>query len=129
MSKRKTTVLIIDDEEDFCLFLKKNLELTGNYKVIIATVSKKGIWSARLDKPDLILLDIMMPGIGGLEVLKRLKEDEERRNIPIVVVSARGDNATKERAMSLHCDDYIVKPVKVEVLISRIEDILSKSQK
>ena len=129
MSKRKSTILIIDDEEDFCLFIKRNLELTDNYKIIVATAGKKGIWLARLAKPDLILLDIMMAGIGGLEVLERLKGDEEKCNIPIVVVSARGDNATKEQAMSLHCDDYIVKPVKVEILISKIEDILSKSQK
>ncbi len=128
MSKRKSTILIIDDEEDFCLFIKRNLELTDNYRIIIATAGKKGIWLARLDKPDLILLDIMMPGIGGLEVLKRLKEDDKARNIPIVVLSAKGDDETKERAVSLHSDDYIVKPVKMEVLISRIEDILSKSQ-
>lgn len=127
MSKRKTTILIIDDEEDFCLFVRKNLELAGNYKVIVATTSEKGIWSARQGKPDLILLDIMMPGIDGLQALKRLKEDSETRTIPVVVLTAKGDDETKEQAISLHCEGYAVKPAKTEVLISKIENILSKS--
>ncbi|MCK4819062.1 response regulator, partial [bacterium] len=74
MSKRKTRILIIDDEEDFCLFVRKNLELAGNYKVLVATTSEKGIWSAGQDKPDLILLDIMMPGTPVTEVVKKISD-------------------------------------------------------
>ena len=66
-------ILIVDDEEDFCYFVKKNLEAISNYKIIAATKGKKGIRAALKEKPDLILLDMMMPGIDGFEVLKRLK--------------------------------------------------------
>ncbi len=63
-------ILVIDDEEDFCYFVKQNLEAISNYKVITASKGKKGIQIARKEKPDLILLDIMMPGMDGFEVLR-----------------------------------------------------------
>lgn len=119
-------ILIIDDEEDFCFFVKANLEIIGNYKVIVATDSKRGIAAISLCKPDLVLLDILMPGVNGLEVLKRLKEDKEIHSVPVIVISAKGDIKTKKQAKNLHCADYIVKPVEAEILKSKIESVLSK---
>lgn len=127
MAKRKIRILIIDDEEDFCFLIKSNLESIGNYKVNTAKTCKKGMWAARWHKPDLILLDIMMPGIGGLEVLRRLKKSNKTRNIPIIMLTAVANTETEERAFSLHCDGYIVKPIKIEELISKLEKMLSKS--
>lgn len=117
-------ILIIDDEEDFCFFAKKNLEAISNYKIIVANKGKKGIQIARKEKPDLILLDIMMPGIDGFEVLKRLKENEKTERIPIIMFTARDEDEAKIKASGLYCDDYIVKPVENVVLRAKIHKVL-----
>jgi len=119
------TILIIDDEEDFCYFVKKNLEAISNYEVITATKGKKGIQIARKKKPDLILLDIMMPGIDGLEVLKRLKKNENTQNIPVIMLTAKDEDESKIKALGSFCDDYIVKPVENVVLKGKIHKVLS----
>ena len=126
MHTGKIRILIIDDEEDFCFFIKRTLELGTEFQVLIATTGKKGVLAAHLYKPRLILLDIMMPGISGLEVFKRLREDKETRSIPVVALTAKRSEF-EERIVYLCCEDYIVKPVETEVLISRIEKVLSKS--
>jgi len=118
-------ILLIDDEEDFCYFLKKNLEAISNYEVIVATKGKKGIMAALEEKPDLILLDIMMPGIDGFEVLKRLKSNEKTLNIPVIMLTAKNEDESKIKAAGLYCDDYIVKPVEKIVLKAKIHKILS----
>jgi len=119
------TILIIDDEEDFCYFVKKNLEAISNYEVITATKGKKGIQIARKKKPDLILLDIMMPGIDGLEVLKRLKKNENTQNIPVIMLTAKDEDESKIKALGSFCVDYIVKPVENVVLKGKIHKVLS----
>jgi len=119
------TILIVDDEEDFCYFVKKNLEAISNYEIITATKGKKGLQIARKEKPDLILLDIMMPGIDGLEVLKRLKKNENTQNIPVIMLTAKDEDESKIKALGSFCDDYIVKPVENIVLKSKIHKVLS----
>jgi len=119
------TILIIDDEEDFCYFVKKNLEAISNYEIITATKGKKGLQIARKEKPDLILLDIMMPGIDGLEVLKRLKKNENTQNIPVIMLTAKDEDESKIRALGSFCDDYIVKPVENVELKGKIHKVLS----
>jgi len=118
-------ILIIDDEKDFCYFLKANLQLISNYQVLISTKAKKGIKAARKEKPDLILLDILMPRIDGFEVLKRLKESEKTLHIPVIMLTAKNENESRMKASGLYSDDYIVKPVETEVLISKIHKLLS----
>ncbi|HDZ26426.1 MAG TPA: response regulator [Candidatus Aminicenantes bacterium] len=118
-------ILIVDDEEDFCYFVKKNLEAISNYKIIIATRGRKGIQIARKEKPDLILLDIMMPGIGGLEVLKKLKGNEKTQNIPIIMLTAKDEDKSRIKALGSFCDDYIIKPVENLVLKGKIHKVLS----
>jgi len=118
-------ILIIDDEEDFCYFVKKNLEAISNFEIITATKGKKGIQIARKKKPDLILLDIMMPGIDGLEVLKRLKKNENTQNIPVIMLTAKDEDESKIKALGSFCDDYIVKPVENVVLKGKIHKVLS----
>lgn len=118
-------ILIVDDEEDFCYFVKKNLEAISNYEIITATKGKKGIQIARKEKPDLILLDIMMPGIDGFEVLKRLKENEKTQNIPVIMLTAKDEDESKIKAIGSYCEDYIVKPVENIVLKAKIHKVLS----
>ena len=120
-------VLIVDDERDFCFLIKDNLEITGKYKVIIATDGKNGIRAAMDHKPDLILLDIIMPVMDGFEVLKRLKEEEKTQSIPVIMLTAKTDDDSKTRAASLYNEDYIVKPVGMAELRAKIAKVLSKT--
>lgn len=122
-------ILIIDDEKDFCAIVKANLELSRDYNVITATSGKDGLRTAERDKPDLILLDIMMPEIDGFEVLKRLKENDKTVSIPVIMLTAKGDQESQEKAMQLYDEDYIVKPVETALLKSKIEDVLARFKK
>lgn len=119
-------ILIIDDEKDFCYFIKKNLELFGNYKVFVAIRGRKGIWMAKWHRPDLIVLDIVMPFLDGFEVLRRIKQSPKTLGIPVIMLTAKGVEESKIKASSLYGEDYLTKPVEIGVLRSKIESILSK---
>ena len=114
-------VLIIDDEKDFCYFIKANLQLYKDYEVATATTGKEGIRLARKKAFDLILLDITMPHMDGYAVLKALKEDDKTKAIPVFMLSARTDYKSRVRSSELWGEDYITKPVEVEFLKSKIE--------
>ena len=119
-------ILIIDAEKDFAHFVKENLQLISNYTVITASRGKKGIRAAIKESPDLILLDVMMPGMDGLEVLKRLKRNEKTYHIPVIMLAAKSDDESKITASGLSVDDTIVNPVEAKVLITKIRSVLSQ---
>jgi len=119
-------ILIIDDEEDLSFFVKANLELAGYYEVVVATSGKAGIKAASQYKPDLILLDIMMPKMDGFEVLKKLKSSHATFSIPVIMLTAKGDDESKLKASKLYDEDYIIKPVRIEFLKTRIEEVLGR---
>jgi len=121
-------ILMVDDERDICLLIKQNLELRGDYKVIIANSGRDGISAARHEKPDLILLDIIMPGVSGFDVLRELKAKDETCSIPVIMLTAVGTEEAKEKAMSLYNEDYLVKPVRTDVLKQKIEDVLKRGK-
>jgi two-component system alkaline phosphatase synthesis response regulator PhoP len=127
MFSKRRRILVIDDEEDLCFFVRQNLKLLGNYDVITARNGKEGIRAARFHKPDLILLDIMMPGLDGFEVLKKLKEDKKTLFIPVIFLTAKGDEESKLKAATLYNDDYIVKPFEMRVLKAKIDNVLEKT--
>ena len=118
------TVLIIDDEEDLTFFVKANLELSGEYKVLIASNGKDGIKAAEHLRPDVILLDIMMPQMDGFEVLAKLKKSIKTLSIPVVMLSAKGDDESKIHAASSYNEDYVVKPVQIEFLKEKLDQVL-----
>ncbi len=124
MAKKK--ILIIDDEEDLAFFVKANLELAGDYEILIATSGKEGLTIASNQQVDLILLDIMMPKMDGFEVLKKIKESKKTLAIPVIMLTAKGDVESKIRAAGLYDEDYIIKPVQIEVLEARIKEVLKK---
>lgn len=124
----KKRILIIDDEKDFCRLVKMNLELTGDFEVDIATNGKRGIFLAKKTKPDLILLDILMPGMDGFEILERLKKDETTMEIPVAVLTAKGNKASKIKASGLY-ELYITKPIGTNDLKTKIEEVLKKGIK
>jgi len=126
MWQSKMKVLIIDDEKDFVYFVKLNLESFGCYKVATGHDGSRGLRLAKWFKPDVILLDIMMRGKSGFEVLEKLKADKVTMSIPVLMLTARNDESSKEKATGLYDDDYIVKPVAKDVLRSRIDKVVSR---
>jgi len=119
-------ILAIDDEEDLTFFIKANLELTGEYEVVVARSGKEGVKAAARYKPDLILLDIMMPRMDGYQVLERLKKSRKTLSIPVIMLTAKGDDESKMKAASLYDEDYVVKPIQIDSLITKIEEVLKR---
>lgn len=119
-------ILIIDDEKEFCRVIKQNLEMRGGYHVEAAMDGKRGIEAALQNKPDLILLDIIMPGMGGFDVLRELKGRRETASIPVIMLTAVGSGEAKEKALGLSGEDYIVKPIPINDLDLKIKNILSR---
>jgi CheY-like chemotaxis protein len=120
----KKTLLIIDDEVDFCYFLQKNLEATNEYEVSTCNSGEEGLIKAKLTHPDLIILDIMMPGMAGPDVADALKRDEATRNIPVVFLTAIiQEQEAKLKQNIIGGWYYMAKPVKLKDLISMIKKL------
>ena len=122
----KKTILIVDDEEDFCHFVKLNLEQTGKFEVLTAFNGPDGISMAQRHQPDLILLDIIMPNMTGTQVAEALRNDKVTKNIPIIFVTAivkRGEVGGMDYQFGGNY--FIFKPVKLDELIHEIGNKLS----
>ncbi|HNX80763.1 MAG TPA: response regulator [Candidatus Omnitrophota bacterium] len=116
-------ILVIDDEENFCSLVKLNLEHSTGWAVTTATNGAEGLSLARSLKPDIILLDLLMPDMSGYDVRRSLKSDPETKNIPIILLTAL--NVEESEIISQDCvDDYVVKPASVKKLKETIEKIL-----
>lgn len=113
------TILVIEDEINIQELIKYNLEKNG-YKVILADDGISGMNEAFANVPDLILLDIMLPGLDGLEVCKRLRMDKRTKKIPIFMLTAKSEELDKVLGLELGADDYITKPFSIKELIARI---------
>lgn len=124
----KETILIVDDEEDIIELIKYNLKNEG-YSILTATTGEQAIKIAKQANPDLMVLDLMLPGISGLEVTKYLKSLEETCRIPIVMLTAKGDESDIVIGLELGANDYISKPFSPKVLIARIRAILRRRKK
>ena len=120
-------ILVIDDEKDYMYFLKLNLEAVGRYRVTTASNGLRGVASAIFQKPDLILLDIMMPGMNGFETLKRLKSHRQTVSIPVIMLTAVNQSEAQKQAAELFNEDYITKPIETKDLKTRIERVLSRA--
>ena len=126
MPDRKALVLLIDDEKDFIFFVKRNLELSG-FRAVVAHNGGRGLRLARSIRPDVILLDISMPGMDGFEVLSKLKADDKTISIPVIMLSALGCEDSKLKAAGLYNDDFIVKPAEIAEIRSRIESTVGRT--
>lgn len=121
----KKSVLIVEDEEDICELIRYNLDREG-YRVLCAETGEQGLKMARREIPDAILLDLMLPGVDGLEVCRQLKASSETSRIPIVMVSARGEEADVVSGLELGADDYVPKPFSPRVLMARTRAVLRR---
>lgn len=122
----KQTVLIIDDELDIRKMLRYNLE-NSDYLVLEAENGIEGIEVAKKSKPDLILLDLMMPGIDGIEVCEKIRDIPDLSNTVVCILSARGEDYSQLAGFDAGADDYITKPIKPKLLISKVKAILRLS--
>jgi DNA-binding response OmpR family regulator len=125
MTKKK--ILVVDDEQNMTRMLKRNLEATGRYDVRTENSGAAGVTAAREFQPDLILLDVMMPGIDGGEVAAKIKEDKRLVNIPVVFLSAIvKKEETQPTGGNIGGLTFLAKPVKLDDLVTCIENHLGK---
>lgn len=117
------TILIVDDEKHILQMLEMNMKARG-YKSLTAEEGNSALQLASQEKPDLILLDVMLPGMDGLEICRRLKSNNETERIPVLMVSAKSEGKDKITGLRGGADDYITKPFNLEELYLRIEAAL-----
>ena len=125
MENSKKQILIIEDEPDIQELLSFNLDNNG-YKVYTASNGEKGLEVARKEHPDLILLDLMLPGIHGLDVCRIIKSDQETSGIFIIMLTALGQEEDIIKGLETGADDYVTKPFSLQVLEARIKSVLRR---
>ena len=124
----KETILVIDDEEDILELIKYNLIKEG-YKVECVISGEEAIAKAKSELPDLIVLDLMLPGVDGLDICKQLKSNSNLAHIPIIMLTAKSEDSDIVIGLELGADDYITKPFSPRVLIARIKVLLRRGKK
>lgn len=126
MSQKKR-ILLVEDEEDVAALIKLQAELSG-YKLHVEVDGVNGYRAVEREKPDLVILDVMLPGENGLDVCRKIKNHSELKHIPVVILSAKGDELDIVLALELGADDYVEKPFSPKVLFARIKAILRRSK-
>ncbi|MCM2272467.1 MAG: response regulator transcription factor [candidate division Zixibacteria bacterium] len=124
----KESVLIIEDEEDIRELVNYNLSKEG-YQTTAVESGEEGFKTAKSKQPNLIVLDLMLPGMDGLEICKLLKADPKTQHIPIVMLTAKGEESDVVTGLELGADDYLTKPFSPKVLVARIRTILRRKSK
>jgi two-component system, OmpR family, alkaline phosphatase synthesis response regulator PhoP len=122
------TIMVVDDERDILQLIRYNLEKEG-YKTLPYSSGEKALEEAKRQKPHLIILDLMLPGVDGIEVCKQLREAEATNQIPILMVTAKSEESDIILGLEMGADDYITKPFSPKVLIARVRAILRRSRK
>jgi CheY-like chemotaxis protein len=118
-------VLYIEDNDDNVYMLKMRLELLGDFEVLAAEDGEKGCEMAAAERPDLILMDLEMPGIDGWEAARQLKSNSQTQHIPIIALSAHALAGAREKALAAGCDEFDTKPVEFERLVATIRRVLT----
>jgi len=124
----KEKILVVDDEEDILELVRYNLTREG-FNVQCASSGEEGLNSAKSKLPDLIILDLMLPGIDGLDVARSLKNDSNTKTIPIVMLTAKGEEADVVTGLEMGADDYISKPFSPRILTARVKAVLRRKSK
>ena len=120
-------ILVVEDEEDIQELIQYNLEKEG-FEVVPAINGELALKIIKEDKPDLVLLDLMLPGIDGLELCGYLKKDETTRKIPIIMATAKGEESDIVKGLEMGAEDYITKPFSTKILCARVKAVLRRSQ-
>ena len=125
MAKKAYTILIIEDEPDISELIEYSLTQSG-YSIIVSDNGEKGIEVTRKHSPDLILLDLMLPGINGIDVCRILKNDKETSDVSIIMLTALGQEEDIIKGLETGADDYVTKPFSFPVLEARIQSVLRR---
>jgi len=120
-------ILVVDDETDILELVEFNLMKQG-FRTISAKDGEQALQLARNVKPDAIILDLMLPGISGLEVCRSLKSDKNTRDIPIIMLTARGEEEDIVKGLETGADDYVTKPFSPKVLVARLKSVLRRNE-
>lgn len=123
MANSSETILVVEDDQSLALGLTVNLRAEG-FNVLVASDGPKGLRMASEAKPDLVVLDILLPGLDGFDVLKRLRA--RKREMPVIIMSARGELDDKLKGLGLGADDYVTKPFRLPELVARIHAALRR---
>jgi len=123
----KASILLVDDEEDILELLKYNL-FRECYQVLAVTTGEEAVKAVHQSPPDLIILDLMLPGMDGLEVCKNLKNAAETNPIPIIMLTAKGEDSDIIIGLELGADDYIIKPFSPRILLARVKAVLRRKK-
>jgi len=123
----KETILFIEDEKNIVELVKYNLEQEG-FRVLTASRGNTGLETALKERPALVLLDLMLPEMSGLEICKTLKRNDKTHRIPIIMLTAKGTESDKVVGLELGADDYITKPFSPRELVARIKAVLRRSK-
>ena len=119
-------VLLIEDDEDIALSLKYNLEREGLFALAVAREGQEGLKAAQDRTPDLVILDLNLPGMDGMEVCRRLRKHPSTSNVPIIMLTARVEESDKLEGLEVGADDYVTKPFSMKELIARIRAVLRR---
>jgi DNA-binding response OmpR family regulator len=122
------TCLIVDDEPDLRELVRYNLE-SGGFEVIEAADGETALALARSAQPEAIVLDVMLPGLDGLEILRRLRGNPQTRDIPIILLTAKGEESDRIVGLELGADDYVVKPFSPRELVTRVKTVMRRFQR
>ena len=126
-TQRKRTILVVDDEKDIVDLITYNLQRNG-YDVLCALNGTEALELAQKHVPDLVVLDLMLPGIDGTEVARRLKSDARTANVPIVMLTAKGEETDVVVGLTLGADDYVTKPFSMKILLARLSTVLRRAE-
>jgi two-component system alkaline phosphatase synthesis response regulator PhoP len=126
MADVKRRVLVVDDEPHIAKIVKKQLEVSG-YDVIVAGDGEQALAKVREEHPELILLDVMLPKRNGYEVLGILKQDEQLRSIPVMMLTARAQQQDQQASLEHGADAYLAKPFQLEELVEQVKALLERS--
>jgi two-component system alkaline phosphatase synthesis response regulator PhoP len=124
---QKTKLLLIEDEEDIAALIKLQAEIAG-YKMVVEVDGLNGLHAVTREKPDLVILDIMLPGMSGLDVCRKIKTDPELKNIPVIMLSAKSEELDVVLGLELGADDYVSKPFSPKILFSRVRAVLRRGK-
>ena len=122
----KATVLVIDDEKDLLELVRYNLE-KEQFDVILAKNGEEGFEIARKHRPDVIILDVMMPGMDGLEVCRKLRAEERTAKVPLIMLTARAAESDRVVGLEMGADDYVTKPFSPRELVARVRAMLRRT--
>jgi DNA-binding response OmpR family regulator len=126
-TKNKRTILVVDDERDLVDLISYNLTRNG-FAALTALDGNDALDVATRELPDLIILDLMMPGLDGTEVARRLKSDPRTNQIPIVMLTAKGEETDVVVGLTIGADDYVTKPFSMKILLARISTVLRRNE-